>query len=66
MSSDTLTMSKGAEWRLFIPKLVTTLGEGYGLDRAKADLLAGLTVSVVALPLRPPHAAGSRLASRSG
>ena len=35
MSSDTLTMSKGAGWRLFIPKLVTTLGEGYGLRQSQ-------------------------------
>ena len=38
-------------WRLFVPKLVTALREGYGLAEARADLFAGLTVSVVALPL---------------
>jgi SulP family sulfate permease len=36
---------------LFTPKLVTTLREGYGLSRFRADTLAGLTVAIVALPL---------------
>jgi len=35
----------------FIPKLWTALGEGYDLGKAKADILAGLTVAIVALPL---------------
>src|SRR3984957_1245487 len=38
-------------WHLFVPKLVTALRDGYGVAEAKADLFAGLTVSVVALPL---------------
>lgn len=40
-------MANGA----FTPKLVTVLREGYGGDRLRADLLAGLTVAIVALPL---------------
>ncbi len=36
---------------LFTPKLVTVLREGYGLADLKADLMAGLTVAIVALPL---------------
>ncbi len=36
---------------LFTPKLVTVLREGYGLPQFQADLLAGLTVAIVALPL---------------
>tara|TARA_E500000318_G_scaffold88705_3_gene86072 strand:- start:10338 stop:12056 length:1719 start_codon:yes stop_codon:yes gene_type:complete len=35
----------------FTPKLVTTLREGYGLTNLRADVLAGLTVAIVALPL---------------
>lgn len=35
----------------FTPKLFTVLGEGYSLDRFRADAFAGLTVAVVALPL---------------
>lgn len=36
---------------LFTPKLVTVLREGYRLPQFQADLLAGLTVAIVALPL---------------
>lgn len=36
---------------LFTPKLVTVLRDGYGLARLRADLVAGLTVAIVALPL---------------
>ena len=36
---------------LFTPKLVTILKEGYGLGGLRADLVAGLTVAIVALPL---------------
>ena len=35
----------------FTPKLLTVLKEGYGPARLRADLLAGLTVAIVALPL---------------
>lgn len=35
----------------FVPKLVTVLRRGYGLGDLRADLVAGLTVAVVALPL---------------
>ena len=35
----------------FLPKLATVFAEGYGGKRLRADVLAGLTVAVVALPL---------------
>ncbi|MBK1635532.1 SulP family inorganic anion transporter [Rhodovulum adriaticum] len=35
----------------FIPKIAAVLAEGYGLRHLRADLVAGLTVAVVALPL---------------
>ncbi|MEO8459574.1 MAG: SulP family inorganic anion transporter [Dokdonella sp.] len=38
-------------WHLFVPKLVSVLRQGYGLEDLRHDLLAGLTVSIVALPL---------------
>lgn len=38
-------------WHLFVPKLVTALRQGYGLPDLRADLIAGLTVAIVALPL---------------
>ena len=34
-----------------VPKLITVLKEGYGLAQLRADVVAGLTVAVVALPL---------------
>jgi len=36
---------------LFTPKLVTVLREHYGLPDFRADLISGLTVAIVALPL---------------
>ncbi len=36
---------------LFTPKLVTVLREGYRLPHFRADLVSGLTVAIVALPL---------------
>jgi SulP family sulfate permease len=36
---------------LFTPKLVTVLREGYGFADFRADVIAGLTVAIVALPL---------------
>src|SRR3954449_11947235 len=36
---------------LFTPKLVTILRERYGLGDLRADIVAGLTVAIVALPL---------------
>jgi SulP family sulfate permease len=38
-------------WQSFTPKLVTVLREGYSLALMRADVAAGLTVAIVALPL---------------
>lgn len=38
-------------WHLFVPKLITTLREGYSLKTFREDTLAGLTVAIVAIPL---------------
>ena len=39
-------------WHAYVPKLVTVLRRlGYTTRDLRADLLAGLTVSIVALPL---------------
>ncbi|WP_076070768.1 SulP family inorganic anion transporter [Sphingomonas montana] len=35
----------------FTPKLFSVLREGYGMARLRADVVAGLTVAIVALPL---------------
>lgn len=36
---------------LYTPKLVTVLREGYDVTKLRADLIAGLTVAIIALPL---------------
>src|SRR6201992_3140556 len=36
---------------LYSPKLITVLREGYGLAEFRADVISGLTVAIVALPL---------------
>jgi sulfate permease, SulP family len=36
---------------LYAPKLITVLREGYGVADFRADVIAGLTVAIVALPL---------------
>ena len=38
-------------WHLFVPKLATVFRRGYALADLRADLVAGLTVAIVALPL---------------
>ena len=37
-------------WHLYVPKLITLLRRGYGLDDFRHDALAGLAVAIVALP----------------
>lgn len=51
---------------LFMPKLVTTLREGYGRPQFRADALAGMTVAIVALPLSMAIAIGSGLSPDKG
>jgi SulP family sulfate permease len=52
-ASDAATTAPAAApaWHLFVPKLVTVLRQGYGPADLRADMLAGLTVAIVALPL---------------
>ena len=44
---------------LYAPKLITVLREGYGVADFRADVVAGLTVAIVALPLSMAIAIGS-------
>lgn len=44
--------------RLFTPKLVTALADGYTADTLRRDALAGLTVAILALPLSMAIAIG--------
>jgi SulP family sulfate permease len=50
----------------FLPKLVTTLREGYRLSDLRADALAGLTVAIVALPLSMAIAIASGVGPERG
>lgn len=50
----------------FTPKLVTILREGYGGARLRADLIAGLTVAIVALPLAMALGIASGASPREG
>src|SRR5580692_2240475 len=38
-------------WHLYVPKLFSVLRRGYGFEDFRHDLIAGLTVAIVALPL---------------
>ena len=51
---------------LFTPKLVTVFREGYSFASFRADLVAGLTVAIVALPLSMAIAIGSHATPAQG
>jgi len=51
MIMSTLQPATGSSLQLYVPKLVTLLRRGYHFDDFRHDLVAGLTVAVVALPL---------------
>lgn len=53
-------------WHLFVPKLVTSLREGYGVGDFRHDAIAGLTVAIVALPLAMALAIASGAAPERG
>lgn len=49
-----------------VPKLVTTLRQGYGMADLRCDALAGVTVAIVALPLAMALAIASGAAPETG
>ncbi len=51
---------------LYTPKLITALREGYDAGKLRADLLAGLTVAIVALPLSMAIAIASGVSPAQG
>jgi sulfate permease, SulP family len=51
---------------LYRPKLLTTLGEGYNFAKFRKDVLAGLTVAIVALPLSMAIAVASGVTPERG
>lgn len=50
----------------YAPKLLTVLREGYGIAALRADVLAGLTVAIVALPLSMAIAIASGVGPERG
>jgi len=44
-------VAAGPAWHLFVPKLFIVLRRGYGAAELRKDVVAGLTVAIVALPL---------------
>jgi sulfate permease, SulP family len=50
----------------YLPKLITVLREGYGRQALRADLIAGLTVAIVALPLSMAIAIASGVGPERG
>ena len=68
MSTQTLPspLSRPSFADLFTPKLVTVFREGYSFANLQADLMAGLTVAIVALPLSMAIAIGSHATPAQG
>lgn len=60
------TVSQAPGTSAFTPKLITVLREGYGTAAFRADLLAGLTVAIVALPLSMAIAIASGVGPERG
>ena len=50
----------------FLPKLITVFREGYSLSDLRADVMAGLTVAIVALPLSMAIAIASGVGPERG
>jgi sulfate permease, SulP family len=53
-------------WHLYVPKLFTVLRRGYGAEDLRHDLVAGLTVAIVALPLAMALAIASGASPEKG
>jgi len=51
---------------LYCPKLATVLAEGYNLGHFRKDMLAALTVAIVALPLSMAIAVASGVSPERG
>jgi sulfate permease, SulP family len=68
MSTQTLPspLARPTFAELFTPKLVTVFREGYSIANFRADLMAGLTVAIVALPLSMAIAVGSHATPAQG
>lgn len=60
-----MSSTKNAQHQ-FTPKILTVLREGYGVQAFRADILAGLTVAIVALPLAMALAIASGASPEKG
>jgi SulP family sulfate permease len=60
------TRRSGNQPSEFLPKIVTVFREGYGPADLRADVLAGLTVAIVALPLSMAIAIASGVGPERG
>ena len=60
------TLFRRNDWHLYVPKLFVILRRGYTLTDLRHDLVAGLTVSIVALPLAMALAIASGAAPEKG
>jgi SulP family sulfate permease len=58
--------SRAPAWQQYVPKSWSLLRQGYGLGDFRQDLVAGLTVAVVALPLAMALAIASGAAPEKG
>ena len=59
-------VAPASPWRQYVPKAWTLLRHGYGVEALRHDLVAGLTVAVVALPLAMALAIASGAAPEKG
>jgi sulfate permease, SulP family len=68
MSTQTLPspLAQPSFAELFTPKLLTVFREGYSFANFRSDLMAGLTVAIVALPLSMAIAIGSHATPAQG
>ncbi len=65
-SVETPAAAQAGGWYLFVPKLYSALHEGYRLADLRADVFAGLTVAIVALPLSLALAIASGVSPERG
>ncbi|HEY0107341.1 MAG TPA: SulP family inorganic anion transporter [Rhizomicrobium sp.] len=63
---ETPVRAQAGGWHLFVPKLYSALQEGYRLGDLRADVFAGLTVAIVALPLSLALAIASGVSPERG
>ncbi len=66
MAGPAMTSGTMRAYEARLPKLITTLAEGYRWPQLRADLMAGLTVAIVALPLSMAIAIASGVSPAQG